>query len=122
MINFKAKRYTGRLALFAPFYTAVGKADGHFKVPFGQLLDCETSWVFESDDEELQEWVNHSIEADMNVKEMLAVVRRCYEAMQAQAAAEAAAECYAENAWMRAAEYDPEGLAHMEMEDAMGKT
>ena len=105
MTNFVAKRRTGALDLFA---------DGFH---FGSLVDCEVCHLFESSDEELVEMVNHNLEGDMSVREMLAVAKAAYLAQCANDAAIHRAESAAEGAWLRAAEYDAEAQYEMDRDD-----
>jgi hypothetical protein len=93
------------------------KADG---VAFGRLADCEGTHVFVSQDEQLAGYIAHRIEGDMSVREMLAEVRKGYEAFAADLRAEHEAEAWAENAWLRAAEYSPEAYAEMVAQDMAG--
>jgi hypothetical protein len=90
------------------------KADG---VVFGRLADCEVTHIFVSEDEQLEQFVGHRIEGDMSVREMLAEVRKGYEAYAADLRAEHESEAWAENAWLRAAEYSPEAYAEMVEQD-----
>lgn len=90
-------------------------ADG-FKI--GRLADCEVCHVFESDDEEIEDYIANRIEGDMSVREMLAAVRAGYEAFDRDQASLAKAEAYAESAWLRHAErFDPEAQADLDLHD-----
>ena len=62
------------------------------KVPFGKLVDCELCHIFESDDERLDYEVDAKLEGDMSLREMLDVVRKAYEAVQAGYAEEMEAD------------------------------
>jgi hypothetical protein len=75
------------------------KSPGGYDVADG--FTCEV-------DEELADWVNHVLRDRsrdrLDLRAKLAIVRECYDALGRQRASEAAAELYAENAWLRAAE------------------
>jgi hypothetical protein len=90
------------------------KADG---VAFGRLADCEFTHVFVSEDEQLCQFIAHRIAGDMSIREMLAEVRNGYEAFADAMRAEHEAEAWAEGAWLRRAEYDPEAYAEMVEQD-----
>lgn len=68
------------------------------------ILDGFTS----DQDDELADWVNHLLRSRsrdrLDLAAKLAIVRECYDALGDQRARESAAELYAENAWLRAAE------------------
>lgn len=88
MANFIARRVgTSDFSLFV---------DGR---EFARLVDCERGYVFLSNDEELKERVDGQIEADMSVREMLAVVRSTYEFMEADARSLYEMESAAERAY-----------------------
>lgn len=84
----------------------------------GRLADCEVCHVFQSDDEEIEGYIVHRIEGDMSVREMLAEIRKGYEAFDRDQASIAKAEFDAENAWLRHAErYDAEAQRDLELHD-----
>jgi len=89
---------------------------------FGRLADCECAHVFVSDDEELNYYIGDYIYGDMSIREMLAAIRAGYEAFRAEQLAISDAEIRAENAWLRAAEYNAEHQDEMYREDMMGLT
>ena len=55
----------------------------------------------------------------MTITQRFAVLRDIYVSLAKQRDVEAAAEHYAETAWLRAAEYDPEAQDQMYREDMM---
>lgn len=85
-------------------------------------------WMFVSNDTDLAEHVNYAytqlLEQDLDAgfKGILQVIRKEKESLDADEAAIYESEMRAENAWLRAAEYDPEAVAQMEWEDANGFT
>lgn len=95
------------------------KVDG---MVFGKLIDCEVAHIFESPDEDLNDLVCRNLAGDMSLREMLDVIKAAYNYRADSEASEAAAEIYAENAWLRAAEYDPEAQDEMYRDDMMGKS
>lgn len=89
-------------------------------VPFGFLRDCEVCHIFESEDEELVDYIAGNIEGDMSLSEMLATVRTGYEACNADSAAIYESETFSENAWLRHSErYDAEAQADLELHNAL---
>ncbi len=68
-------------------------------------------WTFvdKNGDVELEGAVNHALKAEWvrGIESALSEVKGAYVAFWAEQHAIAAAETYAENAWLRAAEYDP---------------
>lgn len=93
------------------------KVDGR---EFGRLSNCEVAHVFTSNDQRLMDNVN--IEGGMSIREMLAEVKRAYNALETNDIAEAKHEQACEKAYYNTIEYDAEALAEMEMEDVMGLT
>jgi hypothetical protein len=92
------------------------------RVPFGKLVDCELCYVFQSDDDRLDDAIAHRLEGDMSLRELLAEVRAGYVAYDAYLAAEAEAERQTE---LRVEQYyenrgSDEALFQREMEDRMG--
>lgn len=93
-MEFFAKRVGSDFTLFV-------RCEGYAS-KIGRLADCEVTHIFESDDEELVDYVR--LEGDMSIREMLVQVRLGYVALQARHTSEAKAEMYAEGAWLRQAE------------------
>lgn len=88
-------------------------ADGFF---IGKLVDCEVCFVFQSEDEELEDRICHRLQGDMSVRELLAEVRAGYEDLSEFIRLEHEAEMRADEAWVRAYEnyWDPEAQADLE--------
>lgn len=77
------------------------------KVPFGTIANCETAYVFipaDLCDEDLASAVNEAAEPDFTLREWLATIRYWADKKFAEQEAIAAAERWAENGWLRAAE------------------
>jgi hypothetical protein len=92
---------------------------------FGDVSLCDaygtSLWVFVPRDM-YQDDLGGRVEANESLREVLADVRAAYSQMHADHQAEAAAEQWAENAWLRAAEYNAEHQDEMYREDMMGLT
>lgn len=109
-MNFIAKKDNHNLKLMA---------DG---VHFGTLVNCEWTFIFESLDTQLQDWVNQKLEGDMSAREMLVVCKECFIALQAQYDGETQAEAASERAYYNTIEYDQEAQDEMYRDDAMGRS
>ncbi len=86
----------------------------------GRLVDCEVTYIFTSNDDDLGDHVNSRIEADFSFSEILAAIRDGHAAHAAECLAISKAEHNAENAWLRHAErFDPEAQADLSLHDAL---
>ena len=92
---------------------------------FGDVSLCDaygtSLWVFVPRDM-YQDDLGSLVEVSECLQEVLADVRAAYAQMIAHNKSEADAEQYAENAWLRAAEYNAEHQDEMDREDMMGLT
>jgi hypothetical protein len=78
----------------------------------------DEAWMFIPNEEEMEGLVDNQI----RLSDMLAEVRAMYVELWARWDAQAAAEMWAEGAWLRAAEYDQEAQDEMDREHMMGLT
>jgi hypothetical protein len=85
--------------------------------PFGTLGDAGLVSDYDS---RLVYAVNAEIESLVDLRDRLATVRKYVELLHAEWDAESAAEQYAEGAWLRNAEYDPEADAFEDYERRNG--
>lgn len=79
------------------------------------LSDCEVCWIFETDDEELDEYIAAFDRGDMSVSEHLVAFRKAYEALSARDASEAVFERKCEQDALARYEYDPEALIDLDL-------
>lgn len=119
MIPMKAKRIDNGYAIFVD----------NMVVPLGTLIffsdERRDPPIFESDyDQELASVItDHFLhQSYRTMQEILAVVRRSYEALSEDRRLEQAAEIHAENAWLRRAESDQEAFDEMVWQDMAGFT
>ena len=86
-------------------------------VPFGYLKNCEVCHVFQSECDQLREYIAYRIEGDMSLTEMLAQVRAGYEAYYKDLASEYNLENSADMAVERAFEYSPDLQNEVDADD-----
>lgn len=105
--------------------TAKKVSEGTFEilvdgVKVAKLSDCEVCWIFETDDEELSDYIDGFDCGDMSVREHLGAFRKAYEALASNMASEADFDTENDRRAVERFEYDAEALIDLERHNALG--